>query len=234
MKKKFTNALFVMFSMITLAQVGIKTSDPKSTLDVNGNTMIRQVPKTTTLSGYEIMALNQSNSEVSQIDPGLILTRIKTNPTVFSAKKASGISLLSLALFSTWKQINFVGADTTVGSPTLLSNPDNSYVVPTTGIYAVGFYFRYGSGIQASLLTGGPGIGILKNTNGNFSALETRNFNGINLGLIALTISEANINSVFNLNAGDKLYFGLTNSGVLGANLLSTSAASFYVYKISN
>lgn len=64
MKKKFTNALFVMFSMITLAQVGIKTSDPKSTLDVNGNTMIRQVPKTTTLSGYEIMALNQSNSEV--------------------------------------------------------------------------------------------------------------------------------------------------------------------------
>lgn len=116
----------------------------------------------------------------------------------------------------------------------MLSNPDNSYVVPTTGIYAVGFYFRYGSGIQASLLTGGPGIGILKNTNGNFSALETRNFNGINLGLIALTISEANINSVFNLNADDKLYFGLTNSGVLGANLLSTSAASFYVYKISN
>lgn len=238
MKNKTTNVIFILFSLTASAQVGINTPDPKSTLDVNGNTIIREVPDTTTLSGYKILTLNQNSSEVSQIDPNLLFPTTPAGPgtesTVFSERKISGISLSSTPLFSTWKKVNFVLGDRTVGSPVLFSNSDNAYITPTSGIYAIGFYFRYGSGIQPSLLADDLKVGILRNTNGNFSTLETRNFNGANLGAIALTISEININSVYSLNADDKIYFALTNTGTLEQSSLDVSSSSFYIYKISD
>jgi hypothetical protein len=213
-------------------QIGINTPTPTAMLDINGNLKVRDVPAVTSLPGHMLMAVDLASSEVVKIDPDAALA----NAFAYSAKKVGSISLLDLGLAPapTWKLINFLAADKTTGDSSLFTESDYSYIVPSTGVYSVGFYFRYGSGLQASLLTGGPGIGVLKKTNNTVTALDTRLFSGLNLGLAAITISESSINSLYRLEAGDKLYFGLTNGGVLTTSLLSSSNASFFVHKVSN
>ncbi|WP_449398726.1 hypothetical protein [Chryseobacterium wanjuense] len=69
---------------------------------------------------------------------------------------------------------------------------------------------------------------------GVISVLDSREFTGVNLGLASLTFTEYSMTSIYQLKEGEKLYFGLNNTGVLGVSLLSSSNASFYIYKISN
>lgn len=246
MKTKIFSGIFAFLAISAFSQVGIGTANPLAMLDVNGTMKIRNTPVAPALPGYQILALNDNTGgdfQVAQIDPQLIIdaavnafNTTNVNTSVYAAKKIGGVSLLSLSLFSTWKQVNFTSADRTVGATGLLSDTDYSYTVPSTGVYAVGYYFRYGTGLQASLLSGGtPGIGIIKNTAGTFSVLDTREFNGVNLAaLINITLSESNITSLYRLQTGDKLYFGLINSGLLNLGILGSSNASFYIYKISN
>ncbi|MDH6253226.1 hypothetical protein M2347_002953 [Chryseobacterium sp. H1D6B] len=235
MKIKIYTLILATFSISVFSQVGINTPNPTATLDVNGNAKIRTAPQAPSLSGYQLLAINQTTNEVSKMDPSVITTPGNTNTTVYAAKKASGISLLSLGLFpSGFRAVNFVTTESTLGNTALFSNTDNTYTVPATGIYAVGYTFRYGTGLQASLLANSPGIGILKTTGTTATLLDTRTFSGINLLILSLTISESNINSVYPLQAGDKISFGLTGSSLLDLGLLGSSASSFYIYKISN
>lgn len=246
MKTKIYCAILSLIATSAFSQVGIGTPNPTAMLDVNGTMKIRSAPSAPALPGYQILALNQNGGgdfEVAKVDPQLIIdaalnafNTTNVSASAFAAKKLGGLSLLSLTLFSTWKQVNFTNADKTVGANGLLSDTDYSYTVPSGGLYAMGYYFRYGTGLQAAVFTGGtPGIGIIKNTGGTFTVLDTREFNGLNLaGVVNLTISESSINSLYRLQTGDKLYFGLTNSGLLNATLLGTSNASFFIYRISN
>jgi len=232
MKTKIYFLLFMLIFINKKAQVGIKTENPKTTLDVNGNASIREVPETGSIDGYKVMVLNSNTAEVSQIDANNLQEDIIK--ASYAAKKDGGISSLGVSLFSSWKQINFMDFDRTLGSPQLFSNSDHSYTVPSTGVYVVSYYFRYDSGLQATVLSGSPGMGIIKKTNNVFTILDSRAFNGINAGVLSVTISEATINALYSLQAGEKLFFGISNSGALNVSLLDSSSASFYVYKISD
>jgi len=64
--------------------------------------------------------------------------------------------------------------------------------------------------------------------------IDSRTFSGANLIVLSLTISEATVNSLYTLQAGDKIAFGLTGSSLLDAGLLGSSTGSFYIYKVSN
>lgn len=226
----------IFISIMQYAQIGINTSDPKATLDVNGNTIIRKVPQTTVLPGYQLLLLNQDNSEVSQISPSNVNFSDTLNPSVYSAKKTTGINLLSLGIFpSGFRSVNFTTSERTTGNSTLFSNSDNAYIVPSSGVYLIGYTFRYGSGLQASILSSTPGIGIARTRAGIATIIDSSVFNGINLSvLLSLTISESTINSLYALQAGDKISFGLIGSGILNVELLGSSTSSFYIYKISN
>lgn len=235
MKIKTCTLILAAFSTSLFSQIGINTPTPTASLDINGNTKIRTVPQVPSISGYQLLAINQSTNEVSKMDPSIINTLVNTNTTAYAAKKTSGISLLSLGLFPAgFRAVNFVTNERTVGNIALFSNTDYTYTVPSAGIYAIGYTFRYGTGLQASVLANSPGIGILKTTGTTVTLLDTRVFSGINLLLLSLTISESNINSVYPLQAGDKISFGLTGSSLLDLGLLGSSASSFYIYKISN
>jgi len=245
MKTKICSAILCLIAGSAFSQVGIGTPTPAAMLDVNGTMKIRNTPTAPALPGYQILALNQNTGgdfQVAQVSPQLIvdaavntINTTNVNASAYAAKKSGGISLLSVDLFSTWRQVNFTTADRTVGTASLLSNTDNSYTVPSSGVYAVGYYFRYGTGLQASILAGTPGIGIIKNTGGTYTVLDTREFSGLNLAaLLNITFSESSINSLYRLQANDKLYFGLTGSGGLTASLLGSSTASFYIYRVSN
>ena len=191
------------------------------------------------LPGYTIMVVNDGTFQVAKVDPQVIIdaatTASTTNASVYAAKKTSGISLLSLGLFpSGFRAVNFLAAERSIGSAALFSDTDNSYTIPSTGVYAIGFTFKYGTGLQASILANSPGVGIVRTRAGVGTLIDNRPFSGANLILLSLTISETSLNSLYSFQAGDKISFGLTGSTALDVGLLGASVASFYIYKISN
>lgn len=236
MKIKILKFALILITTFNNAQIGILTKDPQAILDVNGNTMIRQVPQTTTLSGYQLLLLNQNNSEVSQISPDNINFGGSKNQSIYSAQKKSGINLLNIGILpSGFRTINFTTAEKTVGNSSLFSDSDNTYIVPANGIYMIGYTFRYGTGLQASLLTNTPGIGIVRTRANTATLIDSRDFSGVNLSiLLSLTISDSSINSLYELQKDDKISFGLVGSNLLNVGLLGSSTSSFYIFKISD
>jgi hypothetical protein len=239
MKTKIYTLILAVSAIPLFSQVGINTSTPTATLDINGNAKIRTMPQVTALPGYEIMALNQGTFEVAKVDPQVIIDAAtvasNTNSSVYAAKKSTGISLLSLGLFPTgFRAVNFLAAERTLGNTALFSDTDNTYTIPSSGVYAIGFTFRYGTGLQASILANAPGVGIVRNRAGVATVIDSRTFSGANLLVLSLTISESTVNSLYTLQSGDKISFGLTGSSLLDVGLLGNSVASFFIYKVSN
>ncbi|ASK32618.1 hypothetical protein CEY12_22150 [Chryseobacterium sp. T16E-39] len=234
MKTKISTLVLSLIAAQAFSQVGINTTTPAATLDVNGDVKVRTVPTTATTTGYNVLMYNTATAEVEQANPALLASGATTNPTIFAAKKTAGISLLSLGLFpSGFRAVNFLNAERTLGSAALFSDTDNTYTIPSTGVYAIGFTFRYGTGLQASILANSPGVGIVRTRAGVATTIDSRAFSGANLILLSLTISESSLNSLYSLQAGDKISFGLVGSSVLDVGLLGSSVASFYIYKVS-
>lgn len=263
MKKIIYSLVIVQLGVnLIYAQVGIGTENPEAMLDVAGTLQVREE---TTLQAPLKLEYIQGQSE-TEITPDKIIliadlmdqdmvkgvslesftealnipTENTVNNSVYSAKLDSGISLLNIGiLVGNWQPISFPIASKIVGN-TALVNENGVYTVPSNGVYAISVYFRYGTGIQASLLGGTPSIGIIKRPNGNVTSandlvLESRNFSGINLAaLINITISEVEINTLYPLNQGDQIHFALNRGGVATLGLLETSSSSFFIYKVSD
>ncbi|MGN7757538.1 hypothetical protein ACTJIV_08665 [Chryseobacterium sp. 22532] len=239
MKTKIYNLLFALIAIPAFSQVGINTANPTATLDVNGTLKVRDTQMIPALPGYTIMVVNDGTFQVAKVDPQIIIdaatTASGTNASVYAAKKTTGISLLSLGLFpSGFRAVNFLATERSIGNAALFSDTDNTYTIPSAGIYAIGFTFKYGTGLQASLLANSPGVGILRTRAGVATIIDNRPFSGANLILLSLTISETSLNSIYTFQAGDKINFGLTGSTALDVSLLGASVASFYIYKVSN
>lgn len=154
---------------------------------------------------------------------------------VYTAKKTGGISLLSLGVFPTgFRAVNFLAAERSVGSAARFSDADNTYIIPSTGVYQIGFTFRYGSGIQNGVLSNSPGVGIVRTRSGVSTLISNRPFSAATFTGFTMTISEAGINSIFSFQGGDRISFGLTDSSNLDSGTLGNSIADFFIYKVSN
>lgn len=230
MKNYFT--LFsVFFCILGNAQVGINTTAPDAALDVNGNLKVRTVPAATAAATYDFAVINPATNEVEKVNASFAST---TNTTIAKAVAPTGFTLLTASLFASWQKINFAPENVAINSGATFSAADGFYTVPSDGIYEVSYYVRYGNGIQAALLSGNPKVGILKQSAGANTVLDQRTFAGVNLAvLVNVTISSSEINSVYQLSAGDKLSFAIDRGGV-NLGLLSSSYSSFVVKKISN
>lgn len=240
MKSKIYALLLSGLFPLAFAQsgnVGINTSTPAATLDVNGNMKVRVAPTVTSTSGYQILALNQNTGgdfEVSKMSMSTV-TDGMVNASVFSARKTSNFGLAAVTVLPAgYQAINFVAADRTIGAAALLDDSDHSYVVPSTGVYNLSFTFRYGTGLQASLLTTPPTVAILRNRANTVTIIDSKNFNGVNLAIANLTISEGTITNLYSFQAGDRISFGMNQTGLLNAGLLSSSFASVNIHKVSN
>ncbi|SDQ05270.1 hypothetical protein SAMN05421664_0182 [Chryseobacterium soldanellicola] len=245
MKTRICSAILLLIAISVSSQIGINTPDPKANLDVNGTMKIRNTPVVPTLPGYQILALNLNTTgdfQVAQLNPQLLIdatvntiNTTNANTSVYAARKTTGINLLSLGIFpSGFRSVNFLQSERTVGAASLYSDTDFTYTTPSNGVYAIGFSFRYGTGLQAALLANSPGVGIVRTRAGVATLIDSRTFSGANLLVLSLTISETSVSSLYTLQAGDKISFGLTGSGLLDAGLLGSSTGSFYIYKVSN
>ncbi|MCW3162587.1 hypothetical protein [Chryseobacterium oryctis] len=239
MKTKIFKLIGAVISVSAFSQVGIGTPNPTAMLDVNGTMKVRQTPIVTNLTGQQILTVNQNSGgdfQVSQIDPQLLVNAANTDISVYAAKKTTGISLLSLALFpSGFRAVNFLTAEKTVGNSALFSDTDNTYIIPSPGVYEIGYHFRYGTGVQASVLANSPGIGIVRTRSNVATLIDSQTFAGANVPLVlSVTISESSLNSLYTFQAGDRISFGLISSALLDDSILGSSSGSFFVHKVSN
>ena len=237
MKKMY--ALLALSSTILLTaqvgQVGINTTDPQATLDVNGNVIIRTVDVASSSSNYDFLVHNNSTNEVQKINGNL--TSSSPQNTIAKGVTENGVSLFSGTLFAGWQKIDFAPGNVPINQGAHFNASTDFYTVPSNGIYEINYQFRYGSGVQASLLnfSGVPSIGILRHpTSGPYTVLDSRKFSGVSVPLLlSIIVSDTGINSVYQLNAGDRLSFEV-NAGGLALGLLGSSHAEFVIKKISD
>lgn len=204
-------------------------------------------PKTAgiTSRGLYIYDHEQSNS----IGTGLwqILPDGQGTPTgavtgdgAYAAKFNGDITLLQLGLGLFDNNFLSLPLSTTnsiitneIASPQIINN---EYFVPSSGLYQINYSYRTDQGLSAQLLSGGdPGVAILKiaaGVGGSQDLLDFRIFGGINLlGLVNVTLTQGQISHIYNLQAGEKLRFGILKGGV-NLTLLASRSAEISIYKI--
>ncbi len=244
MKTNMITAALCLFSSssLMLAQVGINTSTPQSTLDINGNMKIRQMPAAASTTGFQVLAVNLNTGgdfEVNRMDPQLIVNLATQGMvtgipvSVYSARKAAGVTLVTSTTFPTgFQAVNFVNADRNVGSSAIFSDADNMYVVPTTGVYEINYTFRYGNGLFEQAIT--AGVGIVRVKNSVSTIIDSRRFMNGTIANTATTIAQETLNGLYFFQAGDRICFGLTNSTNLNSTELNESISNFNIAKVSN
>lgn len=230
--------LMVLFSSFFInAQVGINTTDPQATLDINGNLVIRTAPITTAMANYDFLVINSVSNEVQRLN-GNLGTSV-SNPfsaTMVKAVEENGISLLDGTLFAGWQKINFGPGHIPINPGSNFDSITDHYTVPSDGIYEVNYEVRYGTGVMLSALNfgGTPSIGILKHTGSGYTVLDERKFSGATVPLlVSILVSSTQIDNMYQLASGDKLSFEM-NAGGLTLGLLSSSYASVVIRKISD
>ena len=248
MKKYFTLASALCFFAVNAQNVGINTTSPSATLDVNGNVKIRTVAAADAANTYDYLVVDPATDEVQKVNGNF-----GRNLSIAKAVNTDGFALLGTALFGGYTQINFEPTGVNINPGSYFDASTDFYTVPSSGIYEINYYVRYGTGIQASILGGSVKIGILKtDLSAVSSTLDERAFAGANItvpiggslplvgnigsalsGLASITITSAEINSIYQLTAGDKISFAIDKGGV-ALSLLGSSRADFVIKKISN
>ncbi len=274
----------IFMSTIVFGQVGINTTNPRTTLDIRKSsnlnfpdgiilpkisadslrlkdsfygsdqegTMIWVTkPITANLSTAKTQFIHKKgyyiyDSEYVHPDNSKGIWKSLTDETplsnnAFAASGSTGISLISLGinlLGSEFRTINLSSPNLTISiGNNLISN--NQYTVPESGIYMISYQFRFGQGITAELLSAQrPGLAIAKTSGSTNSVLDYSIFGGVQLinlgalGLVNVSLSQGQINHLFQLQAGDKLNFGVITGG-LNLSLLGDTSTEISIHKIS-
>ncbi|GGG60484.1 hypothetical protein [Epilithonimonas arachidiradicis] len=238
MKKHFL--LFVVFVLtnIAYAQVGINTSTPKSTLDINGNLKIRTLPVVSTYpTSDQVILILDKNATTGDFEVRQISADILFNNQAYYASKTGSWSLLDLGLGNSWYKVNLTGAnDTKLGNPLLFNT--GVFTAQQSGVYAVTYEFQLTAGVDLDLL-GGKRLGILKNGS---TVWDEKVFDGIRLNIVGIItiasvpVTSTTLTSLVHLNSGDTLTFAVNTSGVLPINLgvLTNGKVNINIHKVSN
>ncbi len=232
MKNHLSLTLGLSFMTFSIAQVGIGTDDPQSTLDINGNVKIRTVNTVTSpTTDHGVLMIDNSvvgDNEIVQISPDNLFS---TSSSAYSARKDGSWSLLSLGISGTnWHKINLTGDDDTrVGNSALFT--DGVYTAPESGIYMVTYEFQLEAGVNLDVL-GNKRLGLIKNAN---EIWEDKFFDAVRVELIvpllAVPVTSSTISSMVELNAGETLTFAVETGGV-NLTLLTNNLVSISIFKI--
>ncbi len=238
MKKKFYILVVLVFTTILNAQVGVNTSDPKSTLDVNGNLKIRTVTALSSLNTNHTILVRDKTSSTGDFEIKEVASDyfMPGNSSAYYATKTGSGSLVDLGLGSSWSRVNLTGtSDTKLGSQALFTS--GVYTAPQTGVYAVTYEYQFNAGVNLEAL-GGKKLGLIKNGN---IIWDEKLFDGVRVSLLGITlasvpVTSTTLTSLVQLNTNDTLTFAVNVSGLLPIDLtlLNSGKVNIYIYKISN
>ena len=233
MKKRFYFFGLILLAACLRSQVGINTPDPKSTLDINGNLIIRNVSNVETVTSDHTFLIRDNSENGDHEIKEISSDRLFHSSTAYYATKNGNWSLLNLSIGGNWQKLNITGStDTKLGNPALFTN--GVYTAQKPGIYVISYEFQLEAGVNLEAL-GGKKLGILKNN----EIWEEKSFDGVRISLLGITlasvpITSSGIQSIVSLNTGDTLTFAVDLNGLLNLGLLTNTKVNLYVYRISS
>lgn len=236
MRTKLLLICKMIIAVFIQAQVGINTSDPKATLDINGNIKIRTLPTVSSIgTNQSILVHDRSASgdfEVKEISADNLLGSYASN--AYYASKTGGWALVDLGLGNSWSKVNLTGtADTKLGNAANFTA--GVYTAPQAGVYLVSYEFHFNAGVNLEIL-GGKRLGILKNN----VVYDDKIFDGVRIALVvpvaSAPITSTELSSLVQLAANDKLTFAVNVSGLVAADLalLTNARVNIKIHRLPN
>lgn len=227
----------LLCSTLSLGQVGIGTEDPKASLDIHGDLIIRDVEEVNSITqNHKILLRDTSVSGDNKVyEADLNLIQKSQSTTAYAAEKDGSWELLDLDLGNSWYNLDLDGnTNTKIGDPTIFQN--GTYLVRESGIYVVNYELQFEAGVNLELL-GGKSLGVMRNG----VVEEQKVMDGIRVSLLGLTlasipVTSTSLNTMLILEEGDELSFALNSGGILPIDLglLGDSKISIYIYKIAD
>ena len=217
MKKKLLTYITVLLNIsFNSAQVGINETNPQATLDINGDLIVKTIPKLITQT-EKMITINPSTSRIEYVDaPKSFLKGIG----------GTGFTILGTTLISGWNQISF---PTLSFDENLDYNTTNQYfVAPLDGVYSVFVFVKMNSLASISSL----GLGIFKNSSGVYSLLADETYESLNVSILGIGVSSPPTRScqtLVKLVAGERIYFGIKTSNL---SVFSDAQAQFTIYQV--
>jgi hypothetical protein len=200
----------------------ITTGGATQTLAIE-NLVEIEVDERSDLDNQKIVVAHQTSGLLKTIDAKVYAPA--NNTTVYKAKVTSNGSLLNIDIGGGWQPVNFgVSTNTFHNGAIAPMNANGNLTIQESGIYAIGFYFRHGTGVQLSLLDltgGGAGIRIVKNGN-TASPLDLKLFSGANIALSDLFNDDGSLSLPVIGNLG--LLDGLSSLPIVGGTIVAPIA----------
>ncbi len=196
------------------AQIGINTTSPNATLDVNGNAIIRSISPATANECDKILVTNSSVNEIKSVN--LPKSYIK-------GIGGTGFSVSSTNLYSTWKKVTFPTLSFDENSDFDVTN--QYFTAPMNGIYAISFYVKMNSLVSLTDV----GAGILKDSSGTLTVEINETFSSFNL-LGIETSPVRKVTTLLKLNTSDKIYFCIQSTNL---SVFTNSEAQFTIQQVN-
>lgn len=208
--------LLLGLSFPGLAQVGVNTISPTSTLDVNGNTRIRTTPAVTRLpvAKDSILAVDGKGNVVRTTSKLVVTSHLKSFVKGgFSSATPSPLNVNGTSIKLPFNQKDF----DTNGE---YSTSTATFTATAAGIYSVSVQIKAVStlGIATNF-----GVAILKNT----TIIARSGYGNINVGIVTVSPPIRQVNTLIALDVNDTITFQVY-SDLITAGLIGNREDSFF------
>jgi hypothetical protein len=215
MKKKLLIILFILPISI-LAQVGIETTSPTKTLDVNGEMRVRitstnlnePAAKDSILVVDNLGNINRTSSK--KVVNSYLKTVVKG--------KFSSSSVINLSLISSKALIPFDAVEFDINSE--FNTSTNTFTAKQDGIYSIKIQIKSDATVGAA-----TNFGVAISKNG--SIISRNSFANISLLSTNVTPPIRSLESLVQLNTGDTINFNIV-SDLISVSILGTSEDCFF------
>lgn len=216
--KKLVLLYFIFYLTPFFAQVGIDTTLPTASLDVNGNLRVRTLTSTSNNSAAKDSILVSDN--LGNIKRVSSKTVIESHLKTFIKGSFSGSTDISLTLASGTKKIPFNLEEFDENDE--FNTTTNTFTATQSGIYSINVAIKTTSSISIAL---DFGVAILKNG----TVINRNSFANIGLLGINVTPPVRSVQTLVSLNSGDTINFNIIcNIVSLSLDLLSNKEDCYF------
>lgn len=220
---KFLLCLFLFFSINVFPQVGIGTTEPTASLDVNGNVRIRTIQEETekNIAADSILVISRDGTVNRVTSRNVYESNIKTA----IRGNFSGVGTnININIGSNYAILPFDNLDFDTNNE--FNSTTNTFTAKQDGIYQIYAQINSSGGIAAST---NYGIQILKGS----SVIAQQNFSNLHIGIslvglsLDITPPVRNIQTLVQLSEGETIRFQIFTN-LLSVSLLRSKADSFF------
>ncbi|GEQ87358.1 hypothetical protein ULMS_28660 [Patiriisocius marinistellae] len=208
--------IFLALSSTLYSQVGINTSNPLATLDVNGSLMVRSIPLENDASNAKNSILITNNNEIKQI-PLLEIYKEEFKTAVKGSFDSA--SAISISLLGGSGIVPFDNEDFDINDE--FDTTTHKFTAKQDGIYRIYVQVK-----QNNLhISTNYGVRILKNN----TVIQKNSFANLSVALVNITTPVRTVQTLVELNENDEIKFEIESSLVsVATNLVGSSANSFF------